>query len=119
MRETDEKRAGQEGGRVFLTVEQAMAALVEGEYVHAFRQGGFALIGADWEREKVREHMEEHRPELMGPTAAALKHGIGCIDAHGPVAFETDPDRLAELEATARTPHESAVANDDSASPSP
>jgi hypothetical protein len=63
--------------RVFLTPEQALAMLPEGEYVHTFRGGGGMMLGADWKREQVERAIREtdHR-ELAGPMATAMGHGL-------------------------------------------
>lgn len=66
--------------RKFVTVEQGMSALPDGDIIHAFYNPGGALIGADWSRDDVQRAMEraEHI-ELAGESAKALGHGVAII----------------------------------------
>ena len=41
--------------RLFLTLEQALDVLPKGEEIHCFVNAGFGLIGADWNKDKVKE----------------------------------------------------------------
>ena len=45
--------------RLYLTKEQALSALPEGESVHCFVSGGSILFGADWGRKQVEQYIEE------------------------------------------------------------
>jgi hypothetical protein len=73
--------------RVYLTVEQALAMLPEGERVHTFRGGGAMMIGCDWDRADIEMAIREtdHR-ELSGQVATAMKHGL-CIKEGGTALF--------------------------------
>jgi len=68
--------------RVQLTPEQAEAMLPDGNYIHTFissRPG--MMLGADWERAEILKRFadkEQQPPELAGPMAQALDHGI-CV----------------------------------------
>jgi hypothetical protein len=77
--------------RVFLTKEQAEAMLGKGDYIHTFRQAMGALIGADWDRSEILKAFETLKPELSGPQASAMNHGIVFYDLHGAVFVETIP----------------------------
>lgn len=57
--------------------------------VHTFRQAAFGLIGAHWDVEQARVHMEEFGVSEAGPDATAMRHGVVVIDERGPVFFET------------------------------
>jgi len=75
--------------RVYLTYEQAAAMLPDGDTVHAFRNTGPVLLGADWDRASVLEVLRTGRPELAGEQATSMDHGLVAWDEHGPVFFET------------------------------
>lgn len=63
--------------RVFLTPEEAIAMLPEGEYVHTFRNPGGMLLGADWKRASVEQAIREaDQREIAGGMAASMGHGL-------------------------------------------
>ncbi len=62
--------------RVQLTKEEAIAMLPEGEHIHTFRGGAGIAIGCDMDRADIITLFEKFTPELSGPTATAMKHGI-------------------------------------------
>lgn len=60
----------------FLTVEQAISLLPEGETIHTF-YGGVALIGADWERQEVIDKLKSvDKIEIAGEMARNMGHGL-------------------------------------------
>ena len=60
----------------YLTVEQAISLLPEGEEIHTF-YGGVALIGADWEREEVLNKLKSvDKIEIAGEMARNMGHGL-------------------------------------------
>lgn len=75
--------------RVYLNYEQAAAMLPDGDTIHAFRNSGGILVGADWDRASVLEALRTGRPELAGEQATSMDHGLVAWDEHGPVFFET------------------------------
>lgn len=82
--------APDEDERVPLTIEQVEAMLPDGERVHTFRNPGAGLMfGADWDRSEILEACKEFIPELSGPAATAMNHGIVLIDKSGPLFIET------------------------------
>jgi len=78
-----------ESERVYLTYEQAIAMLVDGDSIHAFRNTGNVLIGADWGRDDVLSVLRDGKPELAGVNATEFGHGIVAWDKYGPVFFQT------------------------------
>jgi hypothetical protein len=62
--------------REFLTFEQAQAMLPDGEYIHTFANPGGLLVRADWDREEVLDLLRKTQPELSGPMATGMGHGI-------------------------------------------
>lgn len=77
--------------RTVISLEDAIAKLPDGDYVHTFRQAGFALIGADWDKNDLITAMSASEVELAGPQAAAMKHGIAFRDNFGFVFVATKP----------------------------
>jgi hypothetical protein len=84
-----EDAADKNNGREFITKEQAIALLPNGENIHTFRQAGPTLIGADWEREDIIAAMDKYRFELTGPAASSMGHGMAFEDEYGLVFVET------------------------------
>ena len=64
--------------RVFLTVEQALAMLPEGEEIHTFSNPGVGvMIGADMSRAEISKRITEATErEISGAQARSLKHGL-------------------------------------------
>ena len=89
--------------RKFITADQAIELLPEGEYIHTFRQSGLALIGADWLREEIIELIRKSDClELTGERARSMDHGLAIYDhdakMQSDVLFvETDMERLKAL----------------------
>lgn len=44
--------------RKFITVDEAINLLPEGDYIHTFFNMPFGLLGADWSREDVIERLK-------------------------------------------------------------
>lgn len=87
--------------RTFITAEQAISVLPDGEYVHVLQNEVFGIIGADWTRDKIIKKVEcADHIELSGEIARAMNHGI-CIydeDAEDLLFIETNEEKLAALE---------------------
>jgi hypothetical protein len=62
--------------RVFLTAEQAIAMLPDGDTIHTFRSTGFALLGCDFRRDEVLAIIERGKCELAGDIATGMGHGL-------------------------------------------
>lgn len=79
-----------EDERVYLTADEAIRMLPDGDMIHTYRQGGgFVLIGADWERERLVEKIASGKPEFAGENATRSGHGLAIVDEHGPLYIET------------------------------
>lgn len=92
--------------KTYLTKEQAMSVLPEGDAVHTFMNPGFGLVGADWSREDIIEKIQ--RSDVLALTsemARSMGHGM-CVynsDAkyQSDILFiETDEEKLKALEVT-------------------
>lgn len=87
----------------FITADEAIALLPEGEYIHTFRQSG-VLIGADWLREEVIDLIKKSDClELTGGMARSLDHGLAIYDYDAKLMsdilfVETDMEKLQALD---------------------
>ena len=68
----------------FLTSEEAIELLPEGEEIHTFYNFPFGFVGADWEREDIIERLNNpnYKIEVCGEAARAMNHGI-CVYKKG------------------------------------
>ena len=76
----------------FLTYDEAVALLPDGDQIHTYLDGGLALIGADWDRAAVLALLREAEPEIevTGPAAQSMGHVMAAYQADGtPVFIET------------------------------
>ena len=63
--------------RKFITVEEAVDLLPDGDYIHTFFNMPFGLLGADWSREDVIDKFKtSDKIELTGEQARSLGHGL-------------------------------------------
>lgn len=90
----------------YITSEQAISILPDGETVHTFLNLGFGLMGADWSREDIIEKLRKSDVlELTGEMARKMEHGLVAYDktakTQGDLLFiETDEEKLVALEKT-------------------
>ena len=88
--------------RLFLTEEAAINILPDGEQIHTFRNSGFMLLGADWDREDIiQEIRKADSREITGKMARGLKHGLclwneGCMQSDA-LFVETNMEKLDAL----------------------
>lgn len=84
--------------KIRLTPEEAIACLPDGDLIHTLYSNGFVLVGADWDRQEVIDHINKHNgAEIAGPAARRMNHGI-CLDAASRLFCEHDEAKLAALE---------------------
>jgi hypothetical protein len=81
-----------------LSVDQALAMLPDGEYVHTFRNPGGMLLGAEWGRAEIEEAIRaSDRRELAGELATRMKHGLVIrIPGESSLLFVATHDRTGE-----------------------
>ena len=90
--------------KTYITAEQAISVLPDGDSVHTFYNSKFGLISADWGKEDITKKLRRSDIiELTGPTARGMNHGICAYskDAkyQSDVLFiETDEARVSALE---------------------
>ena len=76
--------------RVFLSFDEAVKMLPDGEYIHTFRNPAVGLVfGSDHDRTELLEKMKKSVLELSGEAATAMKHGLCLIDETGPLFIAT------------------------------
>lgn len=90
--------------KAFVTAEQAIAILPEGETVHTFFNSPLMLAGADWSRADVEDKIRNSDfRELTGPGAKSMHHGLCAYNKGATQAdilfIETDDAKLETLEA--------------------
>lgn len=89
--------------KIYITAEQAINILPEGEYIHTFYSTGI-LIGADWERAEIIEKIKSGDIlELAGEMARSMGHGLAVYNKNtkhiSDVLFvETNEEKIRELE---------------------
>ena len=90
--------------KAYITTEQAISVLPDGDTVHTFYTPGFGLVGADWSKEDITDKLRRSDIiELTGPSARWMGYGICAYskDAkyHSDILFiETDEARVSALE---------------------
>ena len=90
--------------KIYITTEQAISVLPDGDTVHTFYSPGFGLLGADWSKEDITDKLRRSDIiELTGPAARGMGHGICAYNkdtkCQSDILFvETDEERLAVLE---------------------
>lgn len=88
--------------KIFLTEQQAIDLLPEGDQIHTFLNSPMALIGGDWDREDVIDKIKrsDYR-EISGYGARGLKHGLAVYNKgatmYDVVFVETNMEKLNEL----------------------
>lgn len=91
--------------RRYITYEEAVSVLAEGDAIHTFYNTGFGLVGADWSREDILDKLRRSEViELTGETARSMGHGICAYNKNtkwqSEILFvETNEEKLAQMEA--------------------
>jgi hypothetical protein len=81
--------------REFVSFDEAVALLPDGDTIHTFRNPGPAiLLGADWPRSRLLDALRDAREiELTGPAATAMGHGIA-IDHGGRTLYVATANKV-------------------------
>ena len=88
--------------KIFLTVQQAVELLPDGEQIHTFLNSTFALIGADWDRDDVIDKIQKSDfREVSGRGARSFGHGLAVYNMNNTILdvvfIETNMDKLNAL----------------------
>jgi len=62
--------------RGYLTYEEAVAMLPDGDTIHTFSNPVGVLLGVDFDRKTILEYLRKGEPELAGECATDMNHGI-------------------------------------------
>ena len=75
----------------FISFEQAIKMLPDGESIHTFRAAGPCRLGANIDKNSLIKDMEKYsdKLEISGKNAQELNHGIVFFDDIGPLFVET------------------------------
>jgi hypothetical protein len=86
--------------RLFLTPDEAISLLPEGEYIHN-TTGGMIRIGIDYTRDDAIKALRgAHKLEIGGPACRAARHPLVMWSTNERATFfEADMDKLDALEA--------------------
>lgn len=90
--------------KAYITTEQAISVLPDGDTVHTFYNPGFGLVGADWSKEDITDKLRRSDIiELTGPAARGMEHGICAYSKDAKyqsdiLFIETDEARVSTLE---------------------
>lgn len=88
----------------YITYEEAVSLLPDGESVHTFYNASFGLIGADWSKEDILNKLRNSDfIELTGSQARAMRHGMCAYNKETKyqkdiLFIETDADRLEKMD---------------------
>lgn len=91
--------------KAYITAEQALSILPDGDEIHTFRNAAFGLMGCDWSRTELESKIQSSDClELTGEMAKGMKHGLVAYDKAAKLQsellfIETNMDKLAQLEA--------------------
>lgn len=92
--------------KAYLTTEQALSILPDGDEIHTFVNAAFGLMGCDWNRTELENKIQNSDYlELTGEMAKGMKHGLCAYDKtttkQSEILFiETNLDKLERLEIT-------------------
>ena len=86
-------------GKKFLTVDEAVNLLPDGDTIHTFYSTGICIVGADWDRADVLQKLSESdHIEIAGEQARAMSHGLAAYNEGAELSdvlfIETDKGKL-------------------------
>lgn len=90
--------------RRFITPQEAISLLNDGDTVHTFRNLGGMLIGADWSRENIIETLKSNpdKIEIGGEGCRGMNHGL-ILNDNGFLFIETNEEKLNEFDPISKT----------------
>lgn len=86
--------------RRFISPDEAIALLPDGDDIHTFMNPGGMLIGCDISRAAIIKKFNEHpdKIEIGGETARRMKHAIIVIQENGPLFIANDAGKLNDFD---------------------
>lgn len=84
----------------FITPEEAVSLLNEGEQIHTFRNPNGFLIGADHDRDSLIERLHAHPKKIQigGEQCRKMNHALIVEDSNGYLFIETNEEKLNEFD---------------------
>ena len=88
----------------YISYEEAVSLLPDGEYVHTFYNASFGLIGADWSKDEILDKLRKSDViELTGSQARSMGHGMCAYNNdtkwHSDILFiETDAEKIEKMD---------------------
>ena len=88
----------------YISYEEAVSLLPDGEYVHTFYNVSFGVIGADWSKDEILDKLRKSDViELTGSQARSMGHGMCAYNNdtkwHSDILFiETDAEKLEKMD---------------------
>lgn len=90
--------------KAYITTEQALSILPDGDEIHTFVNAAFGLMGCDWNRLELEDKIKKSDYlELTEKMAKGMNHGLCAYDnsvtKQSEILFiETNPNKLEQLE---------------------
>lgn len=90
--------------RKFITVDEAISLLPDGDKIHTFYNEFYGLVGADWDRKEIIDKLtKSDKIELTGDLARGMSHGIAVYNNdtkwQSDILFiETDKEKLDKFD---------------------
>lgn len=84
----------------YLTAEEAISLIPDGDKIHTQIQKGMMFIGADWSREDIIDKIQKSEiREITGPIARRMGYGLALYNKNAKyqseiLFVETDKNRL-------------------------
>lgn len=82
--------------KISISLEEAKNRLPSGTIVHTYRQSGYMIIGADWEKRELLRVMKKYKIRETGGMAKRMDHGLAILDDRGWLFIATK--KLTEIE---------------------
>lgn len=88
----------------YITYEEAVSLLPDGESVHTFYNASFGLIGADWSKDGILDKLRKSDViELTGSQARSMGHGMCAYNndtkwLKDVLFIETDAEKLEKMD---------------------
>lgn len=74
---------------ITISFDEAKNRLPEGNKVHTYRQSGFTILGADWDKKEVLKILKKYEIRKTGGMAKSMNHGLAIFDDSGWLFIET------------------------------
>lgn len=92
--------------RRYITPDEAMNLISDGDDVHTFRNSSGFLLGCDVSRKSIEQIFKDNpdKIEIGGPTSRTMKHAIVVEDSVGLLFIEHNEEKLNQFDPLTVTP---------------